>query len=66
MKAPAEALVESTVEPVEAPQKTVQPFTLRFAEVQDETLLHKGLEEYDDPTTVDTTGEYEDPHTDSD
>lgn len=46
--------------------KVVRPFPVRFAEIQNEVLLRKGLEEYDDPTTVDTTNGNEDPKTDSD
>lgn len=43
------------------------PFGVHFAErAENQTTLRKGLEMYDDPTTADTTGDHEDPHTDSD
>lgn len=43
------------------------PFGIHFAErAENQTTLRKGLELYDDPTTADTTGDHEDPHTDSD
>lgn len=49
---------------VDAEKKTI-PFAVIFAEVaESSTLLKKGLEIYDDPTTVETTGDRPDAHTD--
>lgn len=43
------------------------PFGIHFAEkAESQAVLREGLEAYDDPTTADTTGDHEDPHTDSD
>lgn len=50
-----------------ATPKAGVPFGIHFAErAENQTTLRKGLEMYDDPTTADTTGDHEDPHTDSD
>ena len=50
-----------------AVSKAGVPFGIHFAErAEKQATLRKGLEIYDDPTTADTTGDHEDPHTDSD
>lgn len=46
-------------------EKKIVPFAVMFSEVAESSaVLKKGLEMYDDPTTVEATGNRPDAHTD--